>query len=37
MSSKTALFKDSLFSEQELELIHPICDVKRSDSSTSTT
>ena len=33
MSSKTALFKDSLFSEQELELIHPICDVKRSDSS----
>jgi glutamate synthase (NADPH/NADH) large chain len=33
MSSKTALFKDSLFSEQELELIHPICDVRRSDSS----
>ena len=33
MSSKTALFKDSLFTEQELELIHPICDVKRSDSS----
>ncbi len=33
MSSKTALFKDSLFTEQELELIHPICDVRRSDSS----
>ena len=36
MSSKTALFKDSLFSEQELELIHPICDVKRSTVPTST-
>lgn len=33
MGSKTALFKDSLFSEQELELIHPICDPRRSDSS----
>lgn len=33
MSSKTALFQDSLFSEQELELIHPICDPRRSDSS----
>jgi glutamate synthase (NADPH/NADH) large chain len=33
MSSKTALFRDSLFSEQELELIHPICDPRRSDSS----
>ena len=33
MKSKTALLKNSLFTQEELELLLPICDFKRSDSS----
>ncbi len=33
MKSKTALFEHSAFTPHELDLLHPICDARRSDSS----